>query len=782
MRLTVKATPQGLTLAQNALMRLGGTQLSLANELKGLVGRSTIQKFFNNKEIQVDKFKEICKALTLESQWEAIAGLTDLSNSVHASNNSSPKPTPEEQDSSINIDALTKEVREKVKSYIRERCGTMRVLDMTQPIGLGDIYTDVNILEKITGRKGLDIPNLLQNCNPEEFDRFGLGQVTEERISGLEAVKRHSKLMILGKPGAGKTTFLKHLALQCINSSQENRIPFFITLKQFSEICHQLELPEFIVQQLGNNLITNTQLIQLLESGRFLLLLDGLDEVKEENSSKVINHIKEFSERYRTNKFIITCRIAAREEIFEKFTEVELADFDKQQIKTFVTNWFQNQKPDTAEKFIQQLQSINRINELATNPLLLTLLCLEFEGSGDFPSDRADLYKRAIRILLRYWDAERGIVHSIVQNEVYTVEYKEKLLTEVAWTTFDRSDYFFRQTDIERYIQDYIRLNLPRTDPNALQVDSEVVLKSIEAHHGLLVERARSIYSFSHITFHEYFTARKIVDDSREEEDALKTLASKIFEKRWQEVFLLTVGLSNKADVLLALMKQHIDALLASDTKLQQILTWVEQKSESVEAAYKPAAIRAFYLYLSQTLDLSRTLDIDLSRTLDINLSQIVSLDLKLDFDLFRTLDLPRTHYLSQTQTRTQIRTQIRVADFNLSRQLSGELSQILNLTVTLDHNGELQRSLQELEYQLLHYEVDNIPYMHWWQEAEKLRTMMIEHRNIGHDWQFNESQKKLLRQHYDANKLLVDCLNSSRYVSREVRQKIEDTLLLPVN
>jgi DNA-binding Xre family transcriptional regulator len=82
-RLTVKATPQGLALARNALKRLGGTQLSLANKLTGSVGRSTIQKFFKGEEIQVDKFQEICKALTLESQWEAIAGLTDSSNSVN---------------------------------------------------------------------------------------------------------------------------------------------------------------------------------------------------------------------------------------------------------------------------------------------------------------------------------------------------------------------------------------------------------------------------------------------------------------------------------------------------------------------------------------------------------------------------------------------------------------------------------------------------------------------------------------------------------------------------
>jgi len=64
----------------------------------------------------------------------------------------------------------------------------------------------------------------------------------------------------------------------------------------------------------------------------------------------------------------------------------------------------------------------------------------------------------------------------------------------------------------------------------------------------------------------------------------------------------------------------------------------------------------------------------------------------------------------------------------------------------------------------------------------EQLRDVMIKFRNIGHDWQFSNAQKQLLQQYYDANKLLVDCLNSDCYVSREVRQEIEDTLLLPIS
>ncbi|GAB4205433.1 MAG: hypothetical protein Fur006_61560 [Coleofasciculaceae cyanobacterium] len=75
--------------------------------------------------------------------------------------------------------------------------------------------------------------------------------------------------------------------------------------------------------------------------------------------------------------------------------------------------------------------------------------------------------------------------------------------------------------------------------------------------------------------------------------------------------------------------------------------------------------------------------------------------------------------------------------------------------------------------------QVSKAEFLNW---VKAMRKVMIEHRNIGHDWQFSEEQKEKLQQYYDANKLLVDCLNlPDIYLSREVRQEIEETLLLPI-
>jgi predicted NACHT family NTPase len=495
-RRSLRASSQGIQDIKKALKRKKWSQTYIAGAVD--CSRQTIWSLLQGNPTDCDVFMEVCTQLGLN--WEKVAE-PEL-------------PEPEENDSQ-DIDALVREVRQQIQPYIQEKCGTMRVLDMTQPIPLGDIYNNVNILEKITGRRGLELAELMRDADPEKFERFCLGNVRERRVPGLEAIETFSKLMILGKPGAGKTTFLKHLAIQCIGGKfQGDRVPVFVTLKDFAEADGQPDLLEYIERLVGINPVGARHAVPLptvLAAGRALILLDGLDEVRDTDNSRVLRQIREFSQQFHQNQFVITCRIAAREYTFEQFTEVEIADFDDKQIADFSGKWFRcKNDPIKAERFVQKLKEDKPIRELATNPLLLTLLCLVFEDSGSFPSNRAELYQNGVDVLLKKWDVKRNIEREQVYKRL-SLKRKEDLLSQIARTTFEAGNYFFKQREVERYISQYIQ-NLPdvSTDPEALELDSAAVLKSIEAQHGLFVERARGIYSFSHLTFHEYFTARKI--------------------------------------------------------------------------------------------------------------------------------------------------------------------------------------------------------------------------------------------------------------------------------
>ncbi len=808
---------------RKALKRKRGGQTYVA----GAVGctRQTIWSLLQGNPIDCDVFMAVCKELELN--WESIA-----------------VPEITEPESNAAIDVLVETVRKQVHDDIQYRCGSMQVLDMTQAIGLDAIYTTVNILENVTGRQRRDIAELLQECNFEELTR--LGPVKEKRVPGLSAVEQHPRLMIRGKPGAGKTTFLKWIAIQCNNGQpRADQVPVFVTLKAFAEAKGQPDLLTYLCGQWADCGVKDAQTaVTLLNEGRVLLLLDGLDEVRDVDQNRVLHEIRAFSTRFRTCQFVMTCRIAAREYTFEQFTEVEVADFDNTQIKNFVGKWFAaKQDPVKPKRFLEKLRSNTRIRELATNPLLLTLLCWVFQESADFPTNRSELYREGLDVLLKKWDAKRNIERDALhqRSEIYqslSLQRKEALLSHIAFTTFEHGDIFFKQQAVEQYIAQFIlHLRGISNDPESLELDSEAILKSIEAQHGLLVERARGIYSFSHLTFQEYFTAKKIASSTAAQAmEALKDLAPHVTEKRWQEVFLLTVGILQPADDLVLLMKAQIDGYVAKEEKLQQFLHWANEKANSIKTLYKPAALRAYYSCLSLVTINAYTSDTDSALSLDndfvsafasaqcIYIGSFLAsygvadgtrdLNSKPSRNNDRDHDLVSDRDLNPGSKRKLARNKDRVRDLvsactsahslvstldsnlNLSRQRFFDFSNVLDnaryldryldriseKTTTLD---ELEQALESLRKPLPSPQGDHPAFLLWWKErgpkwAEQFRAFMIQHRKIGHDWQFSDTQAELLEQYYAANKLLVDCLNSDCYVTNPVREEIEATLLLP--
>lgn len=801
---SLRASQKGIQLAKQAQLRMGLRQQDLMR--RAYVSRQPISKFFAGKPVDRHIFERICEILGLN--WREVADL--------------PKDTElaeQNQNTNLDIDAFVQEARKKIKPRILQHCGSMQVLGRSKPIGLNDIYTKVNILEEIPGLRRKDLAKFRQEDKSEDSERFELGR-TREGVPGLEAVERYPKLVILGKPGAGKTTFLKYLAIQCIEGQfKADCVPIFVSLRDFaeaSEASDKLGLIDYITQQyLGSSYKENPKnfLHQVIESGRALFLLDGLDEVEKEENKHVLRQIRNIINiklyYYHKNNFFITCRVAALDYIHDSFQKVEIADFDRDQIFTFVTKWFQgkNVKP---ESFIKRIKYNKRVKELANNPLLLTLLCLAFEELENFPDNRFELYKEGLDALLKTWDAERGIYRDPVYEKL-SVQRKKDLLSEIALPTLEQGEYHFTKRDAKHYIDNYIRkLQDANTAKEILPVDSEEVLKSIEAHHGLLVERAKDIYSFSHVTFHEYFTARKFVKWQESSEKALPSLVNHIFDeyKRWREVFLLVVEMLRNADRhrLLQLMKNKVNSLVADDEKLQELLICCHQKSLSIQVPYKAAAVRAFYL--------DRAIELHLAH-IDIVVENSLSDDLNLDLILTRIL----TRFVSRTFNCTPYSADYLVFGLDLAIdpkqlgrdiKLAVERDSVLDRTVAFDdaddagnlnhlnpthvfesafvlaHEPELKHLLLQLKEQFPNPDNERGNFDEWCKAngqawLDELRGVMIKHRNIGQDWQFSTQQWEVLKQYYNANKLLVDCLNSDCYVSREVRQEIEDTLLLPI-
>lgn len=792
---SLKASKEGVQLASRAILRFP-TKIDFAIELE--ISRSTVQNFFAGKPVGRENFHKICQALNL--CWEEIAelpqqrilkvvnyqsspqeaetkrspvlptvvtsqesefdspGLSVLSN-TQVTQSIVPNSLASEDAVLVPDSAnyLVNELREQVKPRILSMCGTMRVLDMSRPISIKDIYVDTQVYEKIKGRRRL------------EFDSLHT-EVKLNEISGLEVVKRYSNLVVLGKPGSGKTMFLKHLVLQCLQGQfQPDLVPIFIPVRDFVAYDPSFCLLNYITKQIikDGQSIKTEQIVHLLNDGKFFIVIDGLDEAKSTNYQVICRYLRQFIQWFPNNRYLISCRHGLQYCNFEQFTEVEIADFVPEQIAAFTIKWFDTQDSSSSFSFLEKLEKNSSIKEFATNPLLLTLLCILFEDSGDFPTKRSEIFEEGLDIMLKQWDEERVIER---ESDGLSLQQAKELLSSIAVRSFEKRQYFIKKADLKFYIVNYL---ITLSDMEVSQINVRKILKSLEVQHGLLVEQAKNVYSFSHLAFQEYLTAKKFVCEHNWSnlKTKLDHLLNYMTDERWREIFLLVVEMSPQPEQLLKMMSKQINYQITQVSDLKAFLDWVNFKAESViinnfeqQAQFKPVTIRAFYfsLGLSQILSCTGS-NLNLPLSLDPNFSCKLrhNCDLKLDLSLFYVCSLKNSLEAMQCPTLT--------------------FHNVINRAIAQAKiiKPELAQELQAIKQQLPGVEENTTQFWLWWHKqgqawSNKITSLTMKYRNLGYQWQFNSQQQQALKNYYQTNLLLIDCLN----INSKIEQKLETQLL----
>jgi nucleoside-triphosphatase THEP1 len=695
---------------------------------------------------------------------------------------------------------------------IAERCNIIQVLDMTEPRKTEEIYAQVKITEDIKSQKQRTIDQLISDLSvpPKVSTSPSLSRSNiapkVDRLSGLDVAKQYSKLVVLGNAGAGKTTFLKRLAMNFpAQVFEKTLVPIYIELGKFAEDQEQKDLVQAIEQEFDT---APPSVVQgLLKHGHGLILLDGLDEVTNSEIQRVFKSIDQLVRAYPDNRFIITSRVGTYEYQFQGFKQVEMAEFDREQIKEFVKNWFNKvQEPGVGEKFLAQLQKNPPIQELAASPLLLTILCCTFEDGYDLPKNRWTLYEDMVLALSRRWDAHRRINRDVIYPEL-TRDQIIKMLSGIAYSGFiqEPKRMHWRRGDLEDKIHAFVQ-EIPSFQPityfqSMIDLDSisdlttypsnktstedyKAILSMIQTNYGLLVAQSKDIYTFSHLSFQEYFSARYVLD--RQNPRLLNIVVEQhLSDRQWREVFLVIAGRLADGNELMKQMFQYADKLIQDSEAIQRMLNWLNQVTRTAKVA--SSSWRMFWLTVDFDIDLYIDNNVKIDRALAQKLStKMRQFNVSRDKIVLRTPECKIRIYLAVIHALANEYPAVIKGlspfnkyafeideDYNIQRKLQETIQ-----AVQMVGDKSLQQELEELLGSLPSIEDSTQQWQTW---KDSLQRVMLNHLDIGHEVIFSPEDVQALEDYLYVTDLILDCMQADySSTSKALRDEVVDHILLP--
>ena len=474
----------------------------------------------------------------------------------------------------------------------------------------------------------------------------------------------------------------------------------------------------------------------------------------------VWNLLKDFVDRYDRNRYIASCRTAAYRYNFK-------------QAGTATLCW----------ELLKRDQN-KAAKELAHSPILLTFLCLTYDKSQTFANNRSGLYKKALRILLEEWAAEKRIMRQAIY-EGLSVELEEVLLSEIACEGFAEDRLFIPQSQLVDRIKKFLssNLNAPK------QLSGEQVLEAIAIQQGILVERVEDVYSFSHLTLQEYLTARYIYAHGQIPQMVEKYLS----DDRWREVFLLTSGLMVDRGSDELLLEMHKAAKqYARHPKVKALLQWADQVTAGSSGNFKPAAKRAVAIASTSNIATSSFNTTHSAKSIAISINSAINSAIYNDIDII----IYFTFFSRSKNSESEIFFMLRRGFNNIPNFGNPEDIEIKSVKIKIDINEakfiadrldqsgiftelKLSQLAHQLQNSLSALKVIDIPqakqifqqiisvYLEVFQLTEELIT-------------YNSEESEALENYLYSVDLLLKCKQEAARLSPTKWKEIESELLLP--
>lgn len=375
------------------------------------------------------------------------------------------------------------------------------------------------------------------------------------------ALAGHGRVLLRGVAGSGKTTLVQWLAVTTARQDRltgrlahlMGRIPFVLPLRTLTRGGAALPVPGDFLKAVGCPPAGSQPpgwADRVLAAGRGLLLIDGIDEVPEQERTRTRRWLRDLLTAFPGNLWLVTSRPSAvRDEWLgdEDFTELTLAPMSRENVAVFVRRWHEAAGADgkMADALLNAVRTKQDLGRLATNPLMCALICaLHRERRGFLPRGRKALYDAALSMLLERRDHERDLTVELDE------ESQVELLQRLAYWLIRNGRAEMERADAVHQLE---RL-LPSMPYVAAQGSADEVLQHLLIRSGLLREPAVGAVDFVHRTFQDYLGARAAV-----EERDFDVLVAHAHLDQWEDVIRMGVAHSRpdeRARLLTALLER----------------------------------------------------------------------------------------------------------------------------------------------------------------------------------------------------------------------------------
>ncbi|MEU7660264.1 NACHT domain-containing protein [Streptomyces lincolnensis] len=377
------------------------------------------------------------------------------------------------------------------------------------------------------------------------------------------------RVLLRGEAGAGKTTLVWWLAAHAANGTLDEDlaqlnglVPFVVPLREvharggrFPAVSELLSAGRVIGDAPPDGWVR-----RVLEAGRGLLLVDGLDEVPEREREEARRWLSILLDRYPHTRCVATVRPNAVEKdwlVQEDFAELTLLPMSDEDIRAFVGTWHeaarlecghlydvrrgaeeQGRLSSLEQGLIHQLDDNTALSELARTPLLCAVICaLHRRRGGLLPTTRWSLYQAALAMLLGGRDAGRG-VRDTSPLSLDSGEQHALLQRMAIWLARTGQQQMTRYQAVQQ-------LGLAMRDMSQISAKGkpEQILRYLLDRSGLLQERTDDAIQFIHRTFQDFLAAKEF-----HESGYILELLQRARDEVWRDVIVLAVGHATRKD------------------------------------------------------------------------------------------------------------------------------------------------------------------------------------------------------------------------------------------